>query len=76
MENSCNFVKQRKPRASTLWLFLYMCVLQLWYMDEDEDISSTDRYIYAEYSGLDVYGTAMDEDVDECEMPESMDDRD
>ena len=51
-------------------------MLQLWYMDEDENISSTDQYIYDEYSGLDVNGTATDEDVDECEMPDSMDDRD
>ena len=45
-------------------------------MDEDENISSTDQYIYDEYSGLDVYGTKMEEDVDECLMPESMDDKD
>jgi hypothetical protein len=44
-------------------------------MDEDENISSSDQYIYDEYSGLDGYGTKMDEDVDECEMPDSMDDR-
>jgi len=41
------------------------------YMDEDE-ISSTDQYIYDSYSGLNVYGTEMDSD--ECEMPESMND--
>ena len=47
-------------------------------MDEAEDISSSDQYIYDEYSGLDVNGTAMDwdKDVDECLMPDSMDDRD
>ena len=43
-------------------------------IDDEEEISSSDQYIYDEYSGLDVYGTPQDEDVDECEMPESMDD--
>ena len=40
--------------------------------DDDEEVSSTDQYIYDEYSGLDVYGTETDSD--ECEMPESMND--
>ena len=40
--------------------------------DDDEEVSSTDQYIYDSYSGLDVYGTEMDSD--ECEMPESMND--
>jgi len=58
--------------------FLTRRVLQLWYMniDDEEEISSSDQYIYDEYSGLDVNGTEMDWDVDECEMPESMDDKD
>jgi len=40
--------------------------------DDDEEVSSTDQYIYDSYSGLDVFGTETDSD--ECEMPESMND--
>ena len=60
--------------TATLWLFLCTPVLHLCYMtrDDDEEVSSTDQYIYDSYSGLDVYGTEMDSD--ECEMPESMND--
>jgi len=49
-------------------------MIHLCYMkrDDDEEVSSTDQYIYDQYSGLDVYGTEMDSD--ECEMPESMND--